>query len=323
MLTATNDTFSGNMAIDGGGIFDEMVLALSNSALSGNSARRGGGMTTFGDDSLSNVTFSGNSAHVGGGIAALWHLNLSNATLSGNSARYGGGLYTGSPTTVLSSTFSGNSASISGGGIYNAETAIVTGTTLYANTAITSGGGIDNQHILVLTNDTLSGNSAGMGGGLANLGNNGVRSASLWNVTLSGNSATTGGALDIGAGFTTLLKNTIVADSLAGGNCSGAPITASQYDISSDNTCALAGPGDRNNLDVRLTALGNYGGPTLVHMLKLGSPAIDGVVGSDAPSTDQRSLPRPQGGGYDIGAVERQPTDSDLAPRLYLPLIRR
>ena len=71
-------------------------------------------------------------------------------------------------------------------------------------------------------------------------------------------------------------------------------------------------------------ALGNYGGPTMVHMLKLGSPAVDGIVGSDAPATDQRGLPRPgPDGSYDIGAVERQPTDSNLAPRLYLPLIKR
>jgi hypothetical protein len=80
---------------------------------------------------------------------------------------------------------------------------------------------------------------------------------------------------------------------------------------------------DPNGLDPLLTALGNYGGPTPVHMLKLGSPAIDGVVGNDAPATDQRGKPRPQGGGYDIGAVERQPSDSDLVPRVYLPLILR
>jgi hypothetical protein len=58
-------------------------------------------------------------------------------------------------------------------------------------------------------------------------------------------------------------------------------------------------------------------------MLRLGSPAIDGIVGNDAPSTDQRGLPRPQGGGYDIGAIERQPSDSDLTPRVYLPLVQR
>jgi len=145
-------------------------------------------------------------------------------------------------------------------------------------------------------------------------------------VTLSNNAATQGGALYMVGGHTTVLINTIVDYSRAGGNCSGTAITFSKYSISSDNTCALAGWVERPNPNAvitLLTALGNYGGPTLVHMLKLGSPAIDGVVGSDAPSTDQRGKPRPQGGGFDIGAVERQPSDSDLAPRLYLPLVVR
>ena len=56
-------------------------------------------------------------------------------------------------------------------------------------------------------------------------------------------------------------------------------------------------------------------------MLKAGSPAINGVVGSDVPNDDQRGYPRLV--PYDLGAVERQPGDSDLAPRLYLPLLRR
>ena len=80
---------------------------------------------------------------------------------------------------------------------------------------------------------------------------------------------------------------------------------------------------DPNGLDPLLTALGNYGGGTLTHMLKTGSPAINGIVGSDAPLTDQRNEPRPAVGGYDIGAVERQDDDSSLAPRIFLPLSRR
>jgi hypothetical protein len=146
-------------------------------------------------------------------------------------------------------------------------------------------------------------------------------------VTLSNNAATTGGALYMQSGYTTVLTNTIIAYSPTGGNCNGT-ITASKYTFSSDLTCGLP-PGNTikgnnpNGLDPLLTALGNYGGPTLVHMLKLGSPALDGVVGSDAPATDQRGVLRPQGVGFDIGAVERQAADSDLAPRLYLPLILR
>ena len=58
-------------------------------------------------------------------------------------------------------------------------------------------------------------------------------------------------------------------------------LTASTFSLSSDNTCALSGTihgQNPNGLDPLLTGLGNYGGPTWVHMLKLGSPAIDGVV---------------------------------------------
>ena len=134
------------------------------------------------------------------------------------------------------------------------------------------------------------------------------------------------------SGYTTVLTNTILAYSPSGGNCDGT-ITASKFTFSSDNTCALPVANtikgmNPNALDPLLTALGNYDGPTLVHMLKLGSPAIDGVVGNDAPAKDQRGVTRPKQipgypGGNDIGAVERQPTDSDLAPRLYLPLIVR
>jgi hypothetical protein len=127
-------------------------------------------------------------------------------------------------------------------------------------------------------------------------------------------------------GYTVTLKNSLVANSPAGGNCGGAPLTnnnSDKYSLASDNTCALSGTGSQNNVDPLLTGLGHYGGPTQVHMLKAGSPAIDGVSGSDAPATDQRGKPRPQGAGFDIGAVERQPSDSDLVPWLYLPLLVR
>ena len=58
-------------------------------------------------------------------------------------------------------------------------------------------------------------------------------------------------------------------------------------------------------------------------MLRTGSPAIDGVLGANAPMFDARRVSRPQGAGYDIGSVERRGGDSDLAPRLFLPFLRR
>ncbi len=335
-LMLNHSTLSGNSATNGGGIFFYRSSATVNaSTLSGNTATSGGGIYVFaGGPELDYSTLSGNSASGDGGGIYLASIEasavLSYSTLSGNSASgNGGGLYSSSGAAELHySTVRGNSAQY-GGGLYNSGyLAYVTAnnSTFSGNSATRQGGGLylANQSVIYLpanlTNSTLSGNSAlQQGGGIYN--NSDLQ---LLNVTLSNNSATIGGALFTVSGYTTSLTNTIVAYS-PGGNCNGA-ITASKFTFSSDLTCGLP-PGNTikgnnpNGLDPLLTALGNYGGPTLVHMPKLGSPAIDGVVGSDAPAIDQRGLPRPVLPGYDIGAVERQPGDSSLAPRIYLPLV--
>ena len=248
--------------------------------------------------------------------------SISASTISGNTATSGGGgLYLSGGATISGATISSNSA-VSGGGLMtDIQTVSISGSSFMSNTATGGGGGLASYGPTSITGTTFSGNKAVTnGGGLYN-----VSTALLKNVTVSDNSALSGGALYMSSGFTTVLTNTILAFSHSGGNCSGTA-TSSKYSFSSDNTCALPGTIkglSPNGLDPLLSALGNYGGPTLVHMLRVGSPALDGVVGNDAPLTDQRGLPRPQGGGYDIGAVERQPGETGLLPRLYLPLIVR
>ena len=69
-----------------------------------------------------------------------------------------------------------------------------------------------------------------------------------------------------------------------------------------------------------LGPLAHNGGPTLTHMLLSGSPAIDAGQCVTGLTTDQRGLPRLQGPACDIGAVERQPDDTDRLT-IYLPLI--
>jgi hypothetical protein len=142
-------------------------------------------------------------------------------------------------------------------------------------------------------------------------------------VTAANNNATSGGGLYNYnfAGVTAWLTNTIIANSPLGGNCFGNPLPA-RYSLDSDSTCALTGTGNLAGLDPLLTALGPYGGPTWTHMLPVNSPALNAVVGSDAAAVDQRGRPRPVG-AYDIGAVERQANDSDLAVRTLLPLLIR
>jgi hypothetical protein len=135
------------------------------------------------------------------------------------------------------------------------------------------------------------------------------------NSTLSGNSANFGGDIQSYPASTTVLQNTIVANSLSGGNCYGT-ITSNGYNLSSDSSCNFNGPGDLNNTDPLLGTLGNYGGPTQTIPLLSGSPAIDAGNTSGCTDgqghllkTDQRGKPRPDkedSSGCDMGAYERQ-----------------
>jgi predicted outer membrane repeat protein len=318
-----------NHAVSGGGIYNfGGQLTMRGSTLFENMASAlGGGICheAFGG-SIADSVIQANSAGTGGGIhvAANSSLTLERIKFTANSAASGAGLSL-APTgdaELFDSTFIGNKGTF-GAGIYSEGFLTLDRSTLSGNTASSSGGGLLNINTADLTNSTLSGNTAGaLGGGIYNIG-----SLTLKNVTLSNNSAaTSGGALFMGGSATSSLTNTILAHSPSGGNCSG-PITASKFSFSSDNSCGFTGTvngHDPNGLDPLLTGLGNYGGLTPVHMLKLGSPAIAGVVGSDAPNVDQRSQPRPGAdGNYDIGAVERHPADTSLAPRLYLPQLAR
>ncbi len=216
----------------------------------------------------------------GGGIFSQGSaLILTNSTVSGNTAFHGGGIWNSGMVTLNSSTVSGNSAS---GGI---------------------GGGIVNVGIgtLTLNNSTVSGNSipSGGGGGIFNFGG----TVTLNNSTVNDNSGGSGGGIYIYSGAASL-KNTIVANSSSGGNCAGS-ITSLGHNLSSDATCAFAGPGDLNNTNPLLGPLANNGGPTETHALLAGSPAIDAVpLASCTVSTDQRGVSRPQGAACDIGAYE-------------------
>ena len=75
------------------------------------------------------------------------------------------------------------------------------------------------------------------------------------------------------------------------------------------------------NTDPKLGWLGNNGGFTPTRGLLPGSPALDagnaaGCAGPLVNGVDQRGIPRPIGGGCDIGAFE-------FGFALYLPLIQR
>ena len=212
-----------------------------------------------------------------------------------------------------------------GGGIYNLgmltiNTSILSGNhafeTFACSASTSNGGGIDNVGTAEINNSTLAGNVTNLhnnlqheGGGIVNSG-----TLSVHNSTVSGNLGGIVGAVT--------LQNSIVANNVSGGipnvsggiNCNG-PVT-SIFSLSSDGTCHLNGPGDKNNTNPRLGTLGNYGGPTQTIPLLAGSPAIDAGNPSGCTDrlghllrTDQRGLPRPDTedkSGCDMGAYERQ-----------------
>jgi hypothetical protein len=174
----------------------------------------------------------------------------------------------------------------------------------------------------------------GVGGGIAN--NDGVgRTAIISNSTISGNEARQGAAIDNKGSMTvsncTINDNEIdgihnfggaitISDTILNGfpfgralnivNLGGT-VTSLGYNLSSDNANGLlTAPGDQININPRLGALADNGGPTLTIKLLPGSTAIDRGDPSftPPPNFDQRGpgYPRVVNGRIDIGAFEVQ-----------------
>ncbi len=326
----------------GGGIaLDGASLKLADAYISANTAAaHGGGISAFQSGiTLTSVTIQDNDGGSdGGGVYCYSCLGTwRGITVSHNiaPARMGGGLHVYLSKLLISdATIAGNS-STKGGGINNERTTLgLDRVTINGNTA-TSGGGIYNgATTLVMTNTTVSGNTAAAaGGGLYNYAAGSDTSViTMTNVTLKDNAAVDGGGIyNLNATNTRVyLKNTVLADSLAGGNCKGKAMHVAKYSLSTDPTCNLMAFATSGNLDstpAMLNTLAAVGGPTRVHLPRQGSILLDMILGSDAPNVDQRGYPRPApgipGNAYDVGAVERQATDPDLMPMIYIPLVRR
>ncbi len=306
-LTIANGNTT-NMDSSGAAIYNDGTATITNCTFSGNTTPRdvGGGAIANGAANgatltVINSTFSGNTSGSGGAIANSENtLTVANSTFSANNAidhGRGGAIDNIGTLTVSNSTFSGNSASGGRGG------------------AIGNGGGL-----VVVTNSTFSDNSANGGEGGAIFSDWG--DLTVVNSTFSRNSASSGGAMYNQmeySGPPLTVTNTIVANSTAGGNCSGT-ITDGGHNIDDGATCGFTstncatGTGSSFcNTDPQLDPTGpaDNGGPTQTIALQAGSPAIDAgdpAVCANPPvnGVDQRGYARP-GAGYthcSIGAYE-------------------
>lgn len=301
-------------------------VTLSNLTLQNGKATSGAGINNSGTLTLTNSTVTGNWAPIpcmplllvclsrgtasGGGIYNSGALIISNSIISGNHAgsfcnatpcsAFGGGIYNrGTLMTIKNSTLTGNS--------------VGTACSTSISCALGVGGAFYTVGTVTLNNSTVTGSTAyrcsGVCGGMGGAIVNGSGNLALNNSTVSGNPA--GGIVNAA---TTTLQNSLVANN-SGTNCAGT-ITSHGYNLSSDNTCKLNGPGDMNNINPLLGTLANNGGPTPTMALLEGSPAID--AGNHAGctdgsghllTTDQRGQPRPDkedAVGCDIGAYEKQ-----------------
>lgn len=319
----------------GGGIFNYSSLKLINSIVSGNSAAYGGGgVWNNGNATLEIVdsTISANStvgdgagvSNVGGTVTII------RTHFSGNTTPNNGGGVANNGTygtlTVIDSTFSGNSNNgICSGcnstqypGSLGTQHLTITGSTFSGNTSAGFGGGIVSWGTTSITNSTFASNTAYQGGGVYVY----TGQTKISNSTFSGNRAITYGGGVFGA---PILKNTVLADSGAAGNCFVfVAATSAGHNLSDDSSCVsgFIKPGDLNGVPAGLDPAGlqDNGGATKTFALVSGSPALDAIpvsactgVDSHAVTTDQRGISRPQGSACDMGSFEAL-APSDTTP---------
>jgi CSLREA domain-containing protein len=309
---------AGNRAGGPGGGIDAEDLTASQTAFSGNTASsEGGGLFISRSATLTDVTLRENVAgSFGGGLSLDFEalgLEMARVRVIGNRAATGGGIDVNGGSgnvTIADSVIADNFASGDGGGLNNeTEGVIVSRSTFSGNLARDGDGLFDFGFDTTLANVTISGNGDGTGSG------GGIWSCavmSLINVTIAENRASdsvpaTGGNVWTGApGDCAQIsaKNSLFARDLSGGNCAGGgSIQNLGGNIVFDDEAACGIPGE-GAYAAQLGELQNNGGPTPTRAIVLpaGSAALNHAV--DCLPTDQRGVPRPQGGGCDSGAYE-------------------
>ncbi|NEO26476.1 MAG: hypothetical protein F6K03_06150 [Kamptonema sp. SIO4C4] len=253
-----------------------------------------------------------------GGILGT-NVTLNNSTVSGNSAFAQTGGIAGINVTLNNSTVSGNSVEFVGGGVLSIDDVTLNNSTVSGNYAGFVGGGVYSQNGVVnLNNSTVSGNSTkGNGGGIRAQGGTILNSTIAYNVADMENDGTGdgGGIYRPGTMGTFTIQNSIVAqnsDRSGEANDLGGTFDTIEYSLIQDTSGATINNSSNNIIgqDPQLLPLGDYGGPTQTHALKLTSPALNAGNNALAGSltTDPRGAPgqRIAEGTVDIGAFEWQ-----------------
>ncbi|MCL4298614.1 MAG: DUF11 domain-containing protein [Anaerolineae bacterium] len=256
----------------------------------------------------------------GGGVfLGAGHSTLISNVITGNWASYGGGglMLIGSQATFSRNIISSNRAGCGGGGfgaIYSPglllDSNIITGNTVNSPCSYSAGGGaiIDQYTDALLVNNLIAGNQANeQGSGLY------IRASSvrLLHNTIANNSGGDGSGIYVdvndGTGIITkstiALTNTIIVSQTVGVTVTAGSTLTLNSTLWNGNTTNWGGAGT-------ITAANNYSGnPAFVnpaagdYHLTPASAALDKGINAGVTG-DIDSQPRPQGGGYDLGADE-------------------
>jgi hypothetical protein len=293
----------------GGALLNTMgVVTLGYTSILSSHANSGGGIYNYqGTLVLDHSIVADNSVvQYGGGIFNnVGSVSISHSTIMSNTACNVNCLYLTSRALTVTKPLTGFNSY--GGGISNEFGSMtIDASAIVSNSAATFADGINNGGILVITNSTISGN-----------GSYGLWSSpalTLTNVTLSNHILQ--GLRVFGPGAS--LRNTIIANTTSGSNCTGSGIVSLGHNLSSDSSCTLNASGDLTNTNPLLGPLQDNGGPTPTHALLSGSPAINHADNIGCPAADQRGIARPQAGVCDIGAYE-----SVFPYSTFLPVVGR
>jgi CSLREA domain-containing protein len=311
----------------GGGIFNSGTLTLTDCTISGNLTGKGGA-GSYGPGG------SGGGIYNDGTLTIIASTVSSNRSGNGGPGRPGGG-----------GGFRGGPGGL-GAGIYSRGTATLINTTVSGNRSGDGGpasfdqsggpgpgGGIGNSGTLTVSNCTISGNETGSGSfgspgnrpGGGGVYSNGQTTISNSTIAFNGTQNEGGGIYRSDYGGTVTLRSSIIASNNVG---SGGPdiagtVRSDGYNLIGFQQGATISPNPGAGPDAygpaNLNALANNGGPTLTHLPRSDSPAIDKGKNFAATNTDQRGVgfsrvvDQPDStypnaaDGTDVGAVELAP----------------
>lgn len=300
-LVLSGATITGNLAMDGGGLYNDGTATVRNSVIVRNQpglVQNGGGIYNSGTLTVCDTTISSNQVRLeGGGIYNSGTLSVRGGKISSDAAvSNGGGIYNSGRLTVVHTKIAGCGTSTNGGGLFNdtgglvkLSTSAVSGdlafNILFYPAPYPSGGGIYNNGTLIDSHDTISRNAAYVGGGVYNNGTLGESRD-----TISRNEAATPG-LD---GFPPLVSFAGSLTGLSQVDCGGGiyntgMLSQSRVTITKNKATSTGG------------GIDNTGMLTASHAMISGNTAVAGGGlqngGSGQAELSHSTLNDPSGGG--------------------------